>query len=146
MDIEEDNFFTEWYHTIGDTEPRRYLAFKKLLEWMIMDLKTGVIAGHEVLSILAIQGGDKDYTSLAQKLEAIPPDEAFAMLYLQSMGKEDIPISPDAWKARSEVLENWLSRDSGLMNNSRQYLRAVLQEIRKTSVCASEMPLDIKFI
>jgi len=144
LDIEEDNFFTEWYHTIGDTEPRRYLAFKKLLEWMIMDLKTGVIAGHEVLSILAIQGGDKDYTSLAQKLEAIPPDEAFAMLYLQSMGKEDIPISPDAWKARSEVLENWLSRDSGLMNNSRQYLRAVLQEIRKNSVCASEMPLDIK--
>jgi len=66
------------------------------------------------------------------------------MLYLQSMGKEDIPISPDAWKARSEVLENWLSRDSGLMNNSRQYLRAVLQEIRKNSVCASEMPLDIK--
>lgn len=30
------------------------------------------------------------------------------------------------------------------MNNSRQYLKAILQEIRKDSVCASQMPLDMK--
>lgn len=144
LDIEEDNFFTNWYHTINDTERRRHLAFTVLLEWMMMDLRSGVIAGHEVFAILAIQDGDKDHTSLAQTLKAISPDEIFTMLYLQGTGKENIPTRPDAWKARFKVLESWLARDSGSMNNSRQYLKAILQEIRKDSVCASQMPLNMK--
>ncbi len=145
LDIEEENFFTDWYHTVNDTETRRRLASQKLLEWMMMDLKNGVISEHEVFAILAIQDGDEDDTSLLQKLRVTPPDTVFAMLYLQKTGEdEDKLISSDAWEARFHVLEAWLSRDVGAMNNSRQYLKAVLQETRKDTVCKSQMPLGNK--
>ena len=144
LDIEEDNFFTDWYHTAGDTERRRQLALQKLLEWMIVDMENGVIAEHEVFAVLTIQDDGSDRMLLAQKLQKISVDEVFSMLYFQKVGDEDVPVSSSTWESRYEVLKSWLSRDLGPMNNSRQYLRAILQEIRKDSVCTPRMPLDIK--
>lgn len=111
---------------------------------MMDDLKNSVIAEREVSTILEIEDDDNDRTSLAQGLEKLSADEVFSMLYFQKMGEENTPISSSAWETRYEALKSWLSRDLGPMNNSRQYLRAILQEIRKDSVCRSQMPLDIK--
>ena len=146
LDVEEDNFFTDWHRTSGDTEQRRVQALQKLRDLIITDLEIGVIAKYEVVAILAMQDDDSNHTLFVQKLKAIPLDDVYAMLYLQTTGQKDFPLSRDAWQVRSDVLRSWLSRDSGPSNNSRQYLRTVLQEIRKDSVCKSEMPLDNKIL
>ena len=146
LDIEEENFFTDWHHAAGDNETKRLLALQKLLEWIIIDLDKGSISAYEVSTILAIQDFEKGPTSLAQRLKVIEPEETFAMLYLQSVSEQDTPLSPDDWEVRSDTLERWLSRDQGPIDNGRQYLRSILQEIRKDTVCKSQMALDTKIL
>ena len=144
LDIEEESFLADWHYTMSDNESRWRLALHKMLEWMIADLDDGVVSADEISAILALQDVDENHESLARRLEAIPPDRVFAILYHESAGEEIIPIKASAWNARSEILKRWLSRDQGPMNNSRQHLRSVLQEIRKDTVCQSQMPLDTK--
>ena len=74
----------------------------------------------------------------------ISSEDAYFFLYLQSNDKEEVPISAGSWQERSDALGEWLSRDSGFANNGQQYLRVILEEIRKDSVCDLNTPIDTK--
>ena len=44
LDIEEDNFFMDWYGAAGNKSQTRLRALQKLLDYMIMDLDDGLVA------------------------------------------------------------------------------------------------------
>ena len=145
LDLAEDNFYTEWYDTAGNSEAKKATAMRVLLRWMSADIEEMRLNEQEVRSILGDTEGDKN-VYVVDKLGSLSPDDVFALLYMQREDSELVPIDADIWKTKAMVLDLWLARSAESPVNGRQHLRLVLQEIRKDSVCKSHVPSHIKIL
>ena len=145
LDLAEDNFYMEWYDVAGNSDAKKATAMGVFLQWILADMKKEVVSEREVLSILAdIEDGKN--VDVIDKLVSLTPDDVFALLYLRRGNSQSVPIDADVWKTRTTALDLWLSRSAESPFNGRQHLRLVLQEIRKDSVCKSNLHLNTKIL
>ena len=143
IDIKDDNWLGEWVGVAGDSKATKQKAMKLMLEWILNDLKTGDIRHNDVKILLSLQDQSKDDKHLFEVLTAIAPDTIYEHLYFQPDNTETF-AKAEVWEARFETLKAWLEKSLISSRNSRQYLLAVLQLIRKEVVCSSIAPLDLQ--
>ena len=141
MDIDEENFFLPWVNVAGKSKETRAQALQFLLQWMLFDLKSGVIEESEIRILLGTGSGSERHSTTSKRLEELSSDSIFSKLYLCVGNSPETVIEEEEWDIKSKTLESWLLRPSKPTFNGRQYLRVVLQELRKDSVIEYRVPL-----
>ncbi|KAL9125548.1 MAG: hypothetical protein Q9217_005259 [Psora testacea] len=142
-DPQGGEFLRDWIDKIGDSEAIQLKAMQLLLQWIVADLKSGVIQEDEVCALLGFLDKSQDKSALTEKLERLTTEEVFARLYTQESDTGAV-VEVDLWQTRFNILSSWLSRPLNSTHNSRQYLRAVLQNLRKSHVNSCKAPLSVQ--
>lgn len=143
LEIEDDNFLTEWFGVAGDSEATKQKAMSLALSWMLDDLKTGDITHGEIDTLLSLQNGIKNDKDPAENLTTMTPYTVYDNLYSQPNSDETFATA-DIWNSRFQTLKAWLEKPLKPSRNSRQHLLAVLQIIRMENVCHSTAPLSLQ--
>ena len=143
LEIEDDNFFTEWFGVAGDSEATKEKAMSLALTWMLADLKTSDITYGEIDTLLSLQNGNKNDKDLVENLATMTPHTVYDDLYSQPNSDETFATA-DIWNSRFHTLKAWLEKPLKPSRNSRQHLLAVLQIIRMENVCHSTAPLSLQ--